>query len=357
MLNAYLDRICASAQYSNFGPIHEEFARSVCNTLTADHALLFTNATLALTTVMRAARIGGEVITTPFSFAASAHAISWADAKPVFVDIDERTLTLDPRAVEAAITERTQAILAVHVYGTICDVKALQAVAKKHGLFLIFDAAHAWDVRLDGVPVHRFGDATIYSLHASKLMHSGEGGVLVCNDTTIASLARRLQNFGIESDGSINVPGSNGKLSELHAALGLSVLPKVDAEKAKRRLLRETYVERLREFDWLQPIAPTERATESLQYFALQVLSEQTEPANNRRDRLCAALAEVNVQSRKYFYPLCSDFPHYQSTTTDSKRDLAVAQRAAQQALCLPFHSGVETHAIDQIVASARRLN
>jgi dTDP-4-amino-4,6-dideoxygalactose transaminase len=357
LLSQYLDRIFTTSHYSNFGPIHEEFSLALCSTLAADRTQLFANATVALTTLMRAAAIDGEVITTPFSFAASAHAVTWAGASPVFVDIDKSKLTLDPRAVEAAITPRTQAILAVHVYGTVCDLGALADIANRHKLFLIYDAAHAWDVRYNGVPVHRFGDATVYSLHASKLMHSAEGGVLICKDNALAKRAQCMENFGIESDGSIGAAGSNGKLSELHAALGLSILPQITTEKMKRHALREAYFERLHKYDWLQPIKPSADTTDSLQYFALQVLSERGQFASHRRDLLHRALGDAQLQTRKYFYPLCSDFPHYRAQQGNRQFDFPVARRAADQALCLPFHGGVDDDAIHRIVAAARALN
>jgi dTDP-4-amino-4,6-dideoxygalactose transaminase len=357
LFHQYLDRIFASANYSNFGAIHDEFSQALQKILAAQNLQLFANATVALSTIMKAAAVDGEVITTPFSFAASAHAITWAGAKPVFVDIEADSLTLDPRAVEAAITPRTQAIVAVHVYGTLCRFESLADIAQRNKLFLIYDAAHAWDVRLGDMPIHQFGDATVYSLHASKLAHSAEGGVLVCQDAALVQRARSLANFGIDATGAIVAAGANGKLSELHAALGLSVLPTLESERAKRRILREKYLSAFREFDWLQPIHPSANTTDSLQYCAVQVHSEPGHADNHRRDLLHQMLGAQYIQTRKYFYPLCSDFPHYQALGPQEKNALPIARRAANQALCFPFHGDVDQHAIERVVAAARQVN
>ncbi len=356
ILLQHIDTMCASRRFSNFGPIHEALRARLCEWLDADRLGLFSSATSALTVALRAHRVSGEVITTPFSFAASAQVIEWAGAVPVFVDIDPVSLTIDPARVEAAITPKTSAILAVHTYGVPCDVKALEDIAARHQLALIFDAAHAFDARIDSTPIHRFGNATIYSTHASKLFHTGEGGVLVCSDEAMQRRCDRMANFGFDGSGDALECGTNAKMSELHAATGLAVLPKVNAERAARSALRYEYTSALHGIDGISLIAPPIHVKDSLQYLAIRVKSEAPETDNRIRNIICERLLLLGLESRKYFSPLCTDFSYSPKVTVRISGELPVAKRAVHQVLCLPFHSGVDRDTVSVIADTVREV-
>jgi dTDP-4-amino-4,6-dideoxygalactose transaminase len=353
---ALLDEMCRSRRFSNFGPIHETLKDSLCEYLAAQRIALFSNATSALTIAMRALGVAGEVITTPFSFAASAHAIVWAGATPVFVDIDPCALTIDPIKVEAAITAKTTAILAVHIYGRPCDVVALQDIADRHGLALIYDAAHAFDTRIDGQPIHRFGDATIYSTHASKLFHTGEGGLIVANDAALHERCVQLSNFGFDVNGDVRSSGINAKMSELHAATGLAVLPQVPAERDARDLLRKRYESKLANIPRLSVFALPTNASDSLQYFAIRFNDSEWKQHDTPRNYFHHCLTNHGIYSRRYFYPLCTNFSYDSEIIGRSADALLNATNAAEEMLCLPLHSAVQSHTVDAIAEIAHRV-
>lgn len=364
----YLRQMCESGRFSNFGPIHEALRDELRHLLCAERLGLFANATLALTIALRAHGVQrGEVITTPFSFAASVQAIEWADATPVYVDIDTHTMTIDPSAVEAAITPQTKAILAVHIYGIPCDVRALEQIARRHGIALIFDAAHAFDTRIEGIPVHRHGDATIYSTHASKLFHTGEGGILVCNDPARQLAAEQMSNFGFDGTGDAVYGGTNAKMSELHAALGLSILPEMDAERRARAELRRRYESALRALAGIRLVSIPHGVSDSLQYATIRVnyasnsnpaLLRPKAPASSTeralRDAIHDCLLAHGIGSRKYFHPLCNAFSYQASrtgTSAPSVLNLTHACEAANTVLCLPFHSAINEQAVHAIAS------
>jgi dTDP-4-amino-4,6-dideoxygalactose transaminase len=354
ILMRYIDAMCVSRRFSNFGPIHDELRDRLRELLAADRLGLFSSATSALTIALRALGVSREVITTPFSFAASAQVIEWVGATPVFVDVDPKSLTIDPQLVEAAITPHTSAILAVHIYGLPCDVRALQDIAERHCIKLIFDAAHAFDTRIDGVPVHRFGDATIYSTHASKLFHTGEGGVLVCRDANVQQRCERMSNFGFDGTGDASDCGTNAKMSELHAATGLAVLPSVSAERAARAALRKRYENALANIDGITPIASPNNVKDSLQYFATRVATSCARERKSARDRVYQRLFEYGIESRKYFHPLCTEFSYLPDSKVSIERWLPIAKRASYEVLCLPFHSAVNDDTVTTIASLTR---
>ncbi len=357
LLAQYIAEMSRTSRFSNYGPLHEALRVNLQNTLSADRVGLFSSATAALITVLRALDVSGEVITTPFTFAATPHAITWAGATPVFADIDGDSLTLDPARVEAAITPRTSAILAVHIYGMPCDVAALEDIAARHRLKLVFDAAHAFGTRANDVPIHRWGDASVYSTHASKLFHTGEGGVLVCRDEALALRAERLQNFGLDADGVPSEAGVNSKMSEIQAALGLSVLPHVAAERAARRRLAQRYAQSLSSIAGLRAFALPDDVEHSLQYFAVRMSGAARSDGLTRRDAALNFLAAHNIHARRYFYPLCSEFPHYRALVSAQRENLPNAVSAANEMLCLPFHGGVSDAAQHAIAALLAHLD
>lgn len=348
LLHQLIDGIVDRAWYSNFGELHLQLERALGERLAAPELLLFNNGTQALVTAIRAFELEGEIITTPFTFPATPHAISWAGATPVFADVEPDWLTLDPGAVERAITSRTTAILAVHVYGVPCDVESLAALAKKHGLRLIFDAAHAFGTTYLERPIHRFGDATMLSFHATKLFHCGEGGALVINEAGARHRAKLERNFGIIDEFQVELEGGNGKMSEMQAATGLAVLTRVDAEFDARERVAAAYRRALAGLPGIRLPKQRPRATESMQYFPIYFDSR------TQRDTAYDTLRAHNIFSRKYFYPLCTENRAY--VHRFSSDAFPVAKMASERVLCLPMHSGVDGLAMHALTSLLARL-
>ena len=337
VLQAHLAAMAVNARYSNAGPCHDSLRAALATHLSAPHLALLANATLGLMLALRALKVGGEVITTPFTFAASAHAISWTGATPVFVDVEPGGVNIDPARVDAAITPRTEAILAVHAFGLPCDGAELERIASEHGLALVFDAAHAFDLRQQGEPVHRWGDASVYSAHATKLFHTAEGGVVVSRSADLNARIERLGNFGFHAPGEASEIGLNAKMSEVHAAIGLAVLPRVAEERDARLALRAAYAKALAAIPALGLISPPEDCSDTAQFFACRIADDQ--PAGVR-DRIITDLHASGIDARAYFSPLLSSFAHYRGSN-GLALPLPHAEAASRRVLCLPFHSGV----------------
>jgi dTDP-4-amino-4,6-dideoxygalactose transaminase len=341
-----LEEIWATQQLTNIGTQHERLEAALRAHLGVRELSLFTNGTVALITAIRALGLDGKVLTTPFTFPATPHALSWSGLTPVFCDVDPVTLNVDPAAVERAVTGRTSAILAVHVYGNPCDVDGLCRVAERHGLKIIYDAAHAFGTRVHGRGIGTFGDVTMFSFHATKLFHTAEGGALACNDVSLKARIDDLRNFGIHGPEAVEAIGLNGKMSELHAALGLSVLEGVAAELAQRRRLIARYRERLAAVEGVGLLQPPDDVEHSGQYCVIRV----DEAAFGwSRDTLHLALRDYNVFTRKYFYPLCADYDCYRGLPSAAAANLPVATRAVREVLCLPLYGGLSESDVDQI--------
>jgi len=307
---------------------------------------LFTNGTVALITAIRALGLTGEVLTTPFTFPATPHALSWSGITPVFCDIDPVTLNVDPDAVERAITPRTSAILAVHVYGNPCDVDGLQRAADRHGLKIIYDAAHAFGVRVNGRGIGSFGDATMFSFHATKLFHTAEGGALASADPALKAKIEDLRNFGIHGPDVVEAVGLNGKMTELQAALGLCVLEGVGEELARRRRLLARYRERFASIEGVTWVHGLNGADSSCQYCVIRV----NEAAFGcSRDALHRDLRGYNVFARKYFSPLCAEYDCYRNLPSATPGNLPVATRAVHEVLCVPLYGGLTESDVDRI--------
>ena len=348
-LDAYTARlqdVWRSRWLTNAGEQHEALTRAIRGYLDVSQVSLFNNGTIALLAAVRALGLAGEVITTPFTFPATPHAISWSGATPVFCDIDPIRLTLDPARVEAAITARTTGILAVHVYGIPCDVVALKNIADRHGLKLVYDAAHAFGARIDGVGIGNFGDASMFSFHSTKLFHSAEGGALTCADPATREAFDQLKNFGILNQEEVGPVGINGKMNELQAALGLAVLDCVPEELRKRRAIIARYRERLGGMPGLTLISEPGGVESSCQYFVVRIDSKAF---GCSRDVVQERLTHYNVFARKYFYPLCSDYACYRDLPTASAARLPVATAAVRQVLCLPLYGTLPLTACDAI--------
>jgi dTDP-4-amino-4,6-dideoxygalactose transaminase len=334
-----LQAIWENRTLTNGGPFHGQLEQALCDHLGVAHLSLFTNGTLALVTALQALRITGEVITTPYSFVATAHSLLWNGIKPVFVDIDPRTLNIDPQKIEAAITPQTTAILPVHVYGQPCDVQAIQRIADLYNLRVIYDAAHAFGVR-SGQPAQslaQHGDISMLSFHATKVFNTFEGGALVCQDAKTKRRIDHLKNFGFVDEVTVVAPGINGKMSEFNAALGLLQLQRVDAALACRRALAERYREGLRDLTGIRLLFDDGSATTNYGYFPIMV--DPGYPLN--RNQLYDRLREAGINGRRYFYPLISDFPMYRGMASAQAANLPVAVQAAARVLCLPIYPGL----------------
>lgn len=351
--HARLAEIWSARWLTNAGEQHERLGVAIRDYLAVPEVSLFANGTIALLTAVRALGIRGEVITTPFTFPATPHAISWSGATPVFCDIDPVRLTLDPSRVEPLITPQTTAILAVHVYGIPCDVVALQSIASRHGLKLVYDAAHAFGTHIDGVGIGNFGDVSMFSFHATKLFHSAEGGALTCGSRTMREAFDHLKNFGILNQEEVGEVGINGKMNELQAALGLAVLDCVPDELRRRRAIIARYRERLGGVTGLALVPEPPGVESSCQYFVVRI---DRETFGCSRDVVFERLKHYNVFARKYFYPLCSDYDRYRDLPSSAAARLPVATEVVRQVLCLPLYGALPLTAVDAICDMIREI-
>lgn len=342
----YLEKIWARKVLTNGGPFHEQLESALEEYLGVDHIALFSNGTIALVTALQALRITGEVITTPYSFVATAHSLLWNGIKPVFVDIDPNTLNLDPEKIEAAITPHTTAIMPVHCYGYPCNVEAIQKIADNYNLKVIYDAAHAFGVRDQGGSILRHGDLSVLSFHATKVFNTFEGGAIVCPDAKTKRRIDHLKNFGFIDEVTVVAPGINGKMSEINAAIGMLQLRYIDHALAQRKEVAAVYNELLHGVKGIRCLQSGTCATTNHSYFP--VLVEADYPM--RRDDLYQKLKDQGIYSRRYFYPLISDFPMYRGLPSGHRNNLPVATDVAQKVLCLPIYPGLRTDDIQRIV-------
>jgi dTDP-4-amino-4,6-dideoxygalactose transaminase len=322
-------------RFTNGGPLVGLLELRLRELIAARNLILVSNGTAAIELALRALKVRGEIITTPFTFCATSHAITWTGGTPVFVDVVDDDLTIDPKQIEAAVTPRTEAIVAVHVFGRACDVEAIDSIAKKHGLAVVYDGAHAFNVSRNGVPIGRFGDATTYSFHATKLFHTGEGGAIEAADAELAERLRTLRNFGIESEDCITSCGTNAKMPELSAALGLAALDGLTDARRVRSELRGFYDDALKNVAGIS-VHDSRGYQPSDLYYVIRVDIGRD---SSRRDKLYAYLKSHGILARRYFYPLTSEAPFYASCAR--LEATPVAFRASRTVLALPFHSGV----------------
>jgi len=333
----YLEQIWTNKILTNGGPFHQQLEKELCEYLGVKHISLFANGTLALVTALQAMRITGEVITTPYSFVATAHSLLWNGIKPVFVDIDPNTLNLDPAKIEAAITPQTTAILPVHCYGRACDVDAIQRIADIYNLKVIYDAAHAFGVKCHCGSILNHGDMSVLSFHATKVFNTFEGGAIVCPDAKTKQRIDHLKNFGFVDEVTVVAPGINGKMSEFNAAFGLLQLKHIDAALEQRKVIDYTYRAGLKHVKGITCLNGYEDAAANYSYFPILVRGDY--PLG--RDALYDALKEKNIYARRYFYPLISEFPMYRGVPSSSCSNLPVASDAAKRVLCLPIYPGL----------------
>jgi dTDP-4-amino-4,6-dideoxygalactose transaminase len=325
---------------TNDGELHRELEAKLAAHLEVEHLSLFCNGAIALLVALQALRInGGEVITTPFTFPATAHVLHWNRVRPVFCDVEDRTFNLDPARVEKLIGPDTRAILGVHVYGNPCDVDAIQAIADRHGLQVVYDAAHAFGVQLRGRSLLLHGDMSMLSFHATKVFSTIEGGALVSRSDVERRRVNMLKNFGIADEETIIGPGLNGKMNEVQAAFGLLQLRTIDAEIARRRELALSYRRHLAGLPGVRFLDDLPEVRHNHGYFPVLVDAQEY---GLDRDEVYALLKRFNVSTRKYFHPLVSHAPCYAALPSAHPAALPVAERVARQVLCLPIYGTLD---------------
>lgn len=345
-----LQEIWASRVLTNGGPFHARLERALAEYLGVAHVSLFTNGTLALVTALQALRITGEVITTPYSFVATAHSLLWNGIKPVFVDIDPATLNLDPARIEAAITPQTTAIMPVHCYGHPCDVAAIGRIADTYGLKVIYDAAHAFGVRTHEGSVLTHGDLSVLSFHATKVFNTFEGGAIVCPDARTKQRIDHLKNFGFVDEVTVVAPGINGKMNELQAAMGLLQLASVDDAIAARARIDARYREQLAGVHGIRCLGDAGEARWNHAYFPVFVEPE----FGLSRDDLYDRLKQQGIWARRYFHPLITEFPMYRGLPSANPALLPVATQAARRILCLPIYPTLADADVERVVDAIR---
>ena len=341
----YLEEIWANKILTNGGPFHQQLEKALCEYLGVKHLALFSNGTLGLVTALQALRVTGEVITTPYSFVATAHSLLWNGIKPVFVDVHPDTLNLDPAKIEAAITPHTTAIMPVHCYGHPCDVDAIQKIADNYNLKVIYDAAHAFGVQDSGGSVLRHGDMSVLSFHATKVFNTFEGGAIICPDAKTKLRIDQLKNFGFVDETTVVASGINGKMSEINAAFGMLQLQHIDAALAQRKQIDAAYREALRDVPGIRCLHDAGEQVANYSYFPLLVDADY--PLS--RDALYQKLKDNNIFARRYFYPLITDFPMYRGMPSAHRENLPVATAAAQKVLCLPIYPALNAQELQRI--------
>lgn len=340
-----LEQIWESKFLTNGGQFHQRLEAALCAHLGVEHISLFANGTIALMTALQALGIRGEVVTTPYSFVATAHALLWNGLEPVFADIDPVSFNLDPARIEAAITARTTAIMPVHCYGNPCDVAAIERIARKHGLKVVYDAAHAFGVRRQGQSILRHGDLSVLSFHATKVFNTFEGGAIVSPDAATKRRIDQLKNFGIADEVTVVAAGINGKMNEVSAAFGLLQLDSVAASLEKRAQVASAYRRLLAGVPGIVPMA---ELGHEANYGYFPVMVGDTYPLG--RDGLHEKLRAAGIHARRYFHPLITEFPMYRDLPSAAPANLPMATTAARQVLCLPIYPGLETRDIERIV-------
>ena len=324
---------------TNNGPFHQQFEKVLATYLGVKYISLFANGTLALITALQALRITGEVITTPYSFVATTHALGWNNIKPVFVDIEPNTCNINPKKIEAAITSQTTAIMPVHVYGNPCDSQAIQKIADTYGLKVIYDAAHAFGVTSKGNSILNWGDLSIMSFHATKVFNTIEGGAIVCHDEKMKQRIDFLKNFGFADEVTVVATGINAKMNELQAAYGLLQLKYVDEYIAKRKIIVERYRQQLAGVQGVSFHEDMEGVHHSYTYFPVFIDADKY---GRSRDEVYESLKKHDIYGRRYFYPLISQFPMYRGLPSASPENLPVATNVAEQVICLPLYPNLE---------------
>lgn len=346
--NEMLKEIWASKWITNMGQFHKQLEQALCEYLKVPYISLFTNGTLPLLTALQALRITGEVITTPYSFVATTHSIWWNGCRPVFVDIEEETCGIDPDKIEAAITPKTTAIMPVHCYGKPVKMKKIQEIAEKYGLKVIYDAAHAFGVEVDGESVLNAGDMSTLSFHATKVYNTLEGGALVMHDEQTKKRVDYLKNFGFAGETEVVAPGINSKVDEVRSAYGLLNLKQVDQAIANRQKVANKYRDALRNVPGIRFFDDMQGVRHNYSYFPIFINAEQY---GLTRDELYFKMKDAGVLGRRYFYPLISTFSTYRSLPSAGVENLPVATKVANEVICLPMHHELNDEEINRVLS------
>lgn len=346
----YLEQIWENKILTNNGPFHTDLEQALCDYLGVEHVSLFTNGTIALVTALQALRVTGEVITTPYSFAATAHSLLWNDITPVFVDIEADGYNIDPDRIEEAITQKTSAILPVHVYGRPCAVERIQHIAETNGLKVIYDAAHAFSVQFKGESLLSHGDISVLSFHATKVFNTFEGGCIISKDAATKKRVDFLKNFGFVNETTVTAPGINGKMSEINAAFGLLQLRHINDVLDQRRAIEARYRAALHGVAGIRILDAPAETVENASYFPILVGPDY--PIS--RDALYERLKTQGIYARRYFYPLITDFPMYSNLPSATAGNLPHATRIAAQVICLPLYPALSADDIDRIASAIR---
>ena len=346
--NELLKEIWANKWITNNGSFHKQLEKALADYLKVPYISLFTNGTLPLLTALQALRITGEVITTPYSFVATTHSIWWNGRKPVFVDIEEETCGIDPNKIEAAITPHTTAIMPVHCYGKPVDMEAIQAIADKYGLKVIYDAAHAFGVEVNGESVLKAGDMSTLSFHATKVYNTLEGGALVMHDEQTKQRIDYLKNFGFAGETTVVAPGINSKMDEVRSAYGLLNLKQVDQAISNRQKVAKRYREALRDVPGIRFFDDTPGVRHNYSYFPIFINAEEY---GSTRDELYFKMKADGVLGRRYFYPLISTFSTYRGLPSAAPENLPVATKVANEVICLPMHHELSEKDVERVLS------
>lgn len=345
--NRLLKEIWNSKWITNNGSFHKKLEAALAEYLKVPYVSLFTNGTLPLLTVLQALRITGEVITTPYSFVATTHSIWWNGCKPVFVDIDPSTGNIDPEKIERAITPKTTAIMPVHVYGKPCKTKEIQDIADKYGLKVIYDAAHAFGVEVNGESILNAGDMSTLSFHATKVYNTIEGGAMIMHDAKTKQRIDYLKNFGFAGETTVVAPGINSKMDEMRSAYGLLNLKQVDAAIESRHQVAIKYREALRDVEGITFWDDMPGVRHNYSYFPIFVDAKKY---GMSRDELYFKMREQGVLGRRYFYPLISEFSTYRGLESSTRENLPNAYRMADEVICLPMHHVMSSEDINRVI-------
>ena len=349
----YLEKIWDRRWLTNNGLFHQELEKKLAEFLGVGYVSLFSNGTLALLSALQVMRISGEVITTPYSFVATTHALNWNGITPVFCDIDPVTLNLDPAKIEALITPKTTAILPVHVYGNPADVREIERIADVYGLKVIYDACHAFGVEVDGNSILNYGDLSVLSFHATKIFTTMEGGAIVTNDPKLKKRIDYIKNFGFADETTVMAPGINGKMNEMQAALGLLQLQYVDERIARRAELTCLYEQNLAGIEGLNVLQRAPEIKHNYAYFPVFIDEEKF---GLGRDELYQCLKENEIYGRRYFYPLISRFPMYRGLSSSAPENLPIAEEMAQKVICLPLYPSMKSEDVERVGAVLKKL-
>ena len=343
----YLKKIWKSKHLTNNGPFHQQFEKELAQYLGVKFVSLFNNATTGLLVSLRALELTGEVITTPYSFVATAHSIKWNGLEPVFVDIDTITCNLNPDLIEGAITEKTSAILPVHVYGIPCEAEKIQKIADKHNLKVIYDAAHAFGVKRNGKSILNEGDLSILSFHATKVFNTFEGGAIISHTPEMKKKIDDLKNFGFQDQITVEGVGINGKMNEVQSAMGLLQLKYIDSVIEKRNQITELYQKKLKNIKGISFLDEPEDINQNYAYFPIFINQDEY---GISRDILYKKLKQNNIFGRRYFYPLICQFDEYAQLPSANKNNLPNAEKRSNEVICLPIYPDLSLQDVETIL-------